>query len=99
MTDAFTRGDFQIFEIGEFGHQIGTMRAEVTPKLEAWGEALTDQMSELVGEEMYAHVASTCVGEPPRRPRPGSHSAPTNVDTRRTRCSGWPPAPPACRHG
>ncbi len=57
MTQLFTPDDFQIFHSGEFNRQISTMRAQVTPKLEAWGAALTDPVSELIGEPMYAHVA------------------------------------------
>lgn len=53
----FTADDFGIFEIEGFAERMPALRAHIKPKLTQIGSVLTERLSEVVGEQLYPHVA------------------------------------------
>ena len=55
--EGFTTTDFAIFEIEGFANRMPKVREQIKPKLTQIGQALTESLSEIVGERLYTHVA------------------------------------------
>jgi uncharacterized protein YktB (UPF0637 family) len=53
----FTGDDFDVFAVEGLEARMETLKRTLRPKLEQLGEDLKPVLSELTGEEMYAHVA------------------------------------------
>lgn len=53
----FTSRDFQVFALPGFAERMAAIRSQVSPKLEALGEALRPLVARAVGGEVYPHVA------------------------------------------
>ena len=55
--EGFTEEDFAIFEAPEFSDRMPLLKAKITPKLKQAATALTERMTETLGETVYPHVA------------------------------------------
>lgn len=55
--DGFTAEDFATFQIEGLECRMSAIRERIQPKFRAIGEALTDELSVLSGNEMYVHIA------------------------------------------
>lgn len=53
----FSPDDFQVLEIPGFEPRMTALRARLTPKLQAIGEALLPGLEAVLGERLYVHVA------------------------------------------
>ena len=53
----FTPNDFAVFEIEGFANRMPQLRTQIKPKLMQIGQILTAQLSDVVGETLYPHVA------------------------------------------
>jgi uncharacterized protein YktB (UPF0637 family) len=53
----FTAKDFQVFDIPEFTERMAAIRAEIRPKLEALGDALTPPLARIAKADLFPHVA------------------------------------------
>lgn len=53
----FEPADYQVFAIKDFAKGMAALRARVSPKLAALGEALCPRLSAAVGEPFFPHVA------------------------------------------
>lgn len=53
----FDSTDFHVFAIAGLEERMAALIEHIRPKLEAIGEELAPQLSEMVGEEMFPHVA------------------------------------------
>ena len=55
--EGFTEEDFEVFEVPGFAKRMPLVRERVKPKLIHIGAALTERLSETLGEPLYPHVA------------------------------------------
>ena len=55
--EPFTPKDFRVFALAGFAERMAAIKAHVSPKLLALGEALAPELSRLVGFPLHAHVA------------------------------------------
>ena len=55
--DLFTAGDFKIFDIAGFSERMAAIAGKVRPKLTAIGNDLAPQLSGLVDQPLFVHVA------------------------------------------
>ena len=55
--EGFADEDFAVFEVPGFAERMPQVRERIKPKLIAIGAALTNSLSETMGEPLYAHVA------------------------------------------
>jgi uncharacterized protein YktB (UPF0637 family) len=55
--DLFTAGDFKIFDIPGFSERMAAIAGKVRPKLTAIGNDLAPQLSGLVDQPLFVHVA------------------------------------------
>jgi uncharacterized protein YktB (UPF0637 family) len=53
----FLPEDFEVFTAPEFTERMPRLKATITPKLKQIAAALTDRMTETLGEKIYPHVA------------------------------------------
>lgn len=53
----FTNDDFAVFSIDGLEDRMEALKSTIRPKLEFLGEFFAPALADLVGEEMYAHVA------------------------------------------
>jgi uncharacterized protein YktB (UPF0637 family) len=53
----FTDKDFEVFTIDGLDERMEALKQHIRPKLEELGSHFTPQLSSLVGDEMYYHVA------------------------------------------
>ena len=54
---SFTAGDFKVFDLQGFQPRMAAIRAQIRPKLEALGEALSPGVARVAGGDVFAHVA------------------------------------------
>lgn len=54
---SFSAEDFDVFAIPDFAARMDALKARVRPKLEALGAALAPELSAMLGEPVYPHVA------------------------------------------
>ncbi len=55
--EGFAEEDFAVFEVPDFAARMPLVRERIKPKLMAIGEALTETLSDALGEPLYVHVA------------------------------------------
>ena len=55
--EGFQEEDFDLFEVPDFAERMALVRERIKPKLTAIGAALTEPLSQTLGEPLYAHVA------------------------------------------
>jgi len=55
--EPFTAKDFKVFDIPGFAERMAALRAQVSPKLGAIGEALAPRLASVVRTEVFPHVA------------------------------------------
>ncbi|MNY04325.1 hypothetical protein D3C86_1369980 [compost metagenome] len=53
----FSAADFDVFGLPDFASRMEALKARVRPKLEAFGAALAPELSAMLGEPVYPHVA------------------------------------------
>ncbi|MCU9612248.1 DUF1054 domain-containing protein [Caldibacillus lycopersici] len=53
----FTKEDFQVFTIDGLDDRMAAIRGKIQPKFQAIGSELTMDLSSLLGDEMYLHIA------------------------------------------
>jgi uncharacterized protein YktB (UPF0637 family) len=57
MIQPFTARDFRVFDLPGFAERMAAIRAEVSPKLGAIGDALAPRLAAVVRTEVFPHVA------------------------------------------
>lgn len=55
--EGFTQHDFDTFKIAGLDHRMKAIQERIQPKFKIIGERLTDDLSAMIGSEMYLHVA------------------------------------------
>lgn len=53
----FNQADFETFKIDGLEERMEAIQERIQPKFRALGEALSDDLSEMVGNEMFLHIA------------------------------------------
>src|SRR5690606_31613238 len=53
----FTQQDFDTFHIEGLEDRMEAIQQRIQPKFQAIGDVLTDDLSAMVGSEMYLHIA------------------------------------------
>ncbi|WP_411843965.1 YktB family protein [Salinicoccus sp. HZC-1] len=53
----FTDNDFKVFDIDGLESRMDALKSNIRPKLENLGEHFSEYLTELTGEEQFAHVA------------------------------------------
>ncbi|GIN89749.1 UPF0637 protein [Siminovitchia terrae] len=55
--DGFTKNDFQTFHIDGLDERMAAIQNRIQPKFKNIGEALTSDLSSMIGTEMFLHIA------------------------------------------
>ncbi|MBD8003692.1 YktB family protein [Bacillus norwichensis] len=55
--DGFTENDFQTFHIDGLDERMAAIQSRIQPKFKMIGEALTSDLSSMIGTEMFLHIA------------------------------------------
>lgn len=55
--NGFTNNDFDTFQIEGLEERMAAIQTRIQPKFKALGDVLTDDVSAMVGSEMYLHIA------------------------------------------
>lgn len=56
-TPFFTMEDFQVFKIDGLQERMNAIQERIQPKFKKIGDELTDDLSALLGQEMFLHIA------------------------------------------
>lgn len=56
-TPFFTKEDFQVFTIEGLHERMTAIQEQIQPKFKKVGDELTDDLSALLGQEMFLHIA------------------------------------------
>jgi uncharacterized protein YktB (UPF0637 family) len=56
-TPFFTKEDFQVFKIEGLHERMTAIQEQIQPKFKKVGDKLTDDLSALLGQEMFLHIA------------------------------------------
>ena len=54
----FSRSDFELFSLPEFGARMGAIRSELRPKLLALAEEMAPSLAEILGGPLHPHAAA-----------------------------------------
>ncbi|WP_046179690.1 YktB family protein [Domibacillus tundrae] len=57
MFTGFTKQDFSTFQLNELDERMTAIQERIQPKFKQLGDELTDDLSVLLGQEMFLHIA------------------------------------------